>query len=263
MLSLDTITLGVPEVSAARDFYTAALSAAVKDDGDCVSLDLHGTGQVALSQTATLAEAAGTSPAVSGFRGYLLSLVVDQPAEVQALVDTALRGGAELRKPAKKMMFAGFSAVYQAPDGALWKVAAPTRKDAGPAGNPPLLTESIAILGVVDPQASKAFYTALGMSVDRDYGNKFVDFRLSPGKPRLALMQRKALAKDAGVDVAGDGFPAVVFHTDAGSRERVDDLMAAAETAGGRVAVAAAQTEHGYCGHFTDPDGFWWKVSSA
>lgn len=156
MLSLDTITLGVPEVSAARDFYTAALSAAVKDDGDCVSLDLHGTGQVALSQTATLAEAAGASPAVSGFRGCLLSLVVDQPGEVRALVDTALRGGAEIRKPAKKMLFAGFSAVYQAPDGALWKVAAPTRKDAGPAGNPPLLTERIAILVVVDPQASNS-----------------------------------------------------------------------------------------------------------
>lgn len=67
VLSLDLITLGVPETDAARTFYTTALS----PTADGSELDLHGTGRFALSTKEKLAEDAGTKPATSGFRGYV------------------------------------------------------------------------------------------------------------------------------------------------------------------------------------------------
>lgn len=263
-LALDVITLGVPEVHAAHEFYTSVFSPTAADHGQYGNLDMHGTGQVALYGTEALAADADAEPETSGFRGYVLNCTVNQPSEVEALLDAAARSGAKVLKPPKKMLFAGFSAVFQAPDGAVWKVAAATRKNTGPAGEPPVPTETIAILGVADPEAAKAFYTALGMTVDRDYGNKFIDFRLTPGTCRLGLMPRKALAKDAGVDEDGAGFRAAVFNCRAESREEVDALLATAASAGGTIAVAAGETESGgYAGHFTDSDGFLWKVASA
>lgn len=46
---------------------------------------------------------------------------------------------------------------------------------------PPKPTEIATFLGVATPKASKTFYVALGVTIDRDYGNKFVDFALTPG----------------------------------------------------------------------------------
>ena len=125
-------------------------------------------------------------------------------------------------------------------------------------------TETVANLGVAEPEAAKAFYAALGMSVDRDYGNTFTDYRLTPGTCRLGLMPRKALATDGGIDEDGTGFRAAVFNRRAGSREEVDALLATAVSAGGKIAVAAGETGWGgHSGHFTDPDGFLWKVASG
>jgi uncharacterized glyoxalase superfamily protein PhnB len=83
----------------------------------------------------------------------VLSTIVDQPREVEALLDAAARGGAKVLQPAKNMLFAGFSA---------------------------------------------------------------------------------------------------------------DAILSAATSAGGTVPVPAGETEWGgYSGHFTDPDGFLWKVATA
>ncbi|MGC7096964.1 VOC family protein [Amycolatopsis lurida] len=180
----------------------------------------------------------------------VLTYVVDQPSEVEAVLATAVRHGAKVLKPAKKSLFAGYAAVCQAPDGSVWKLTAPTKKDTGPAANPPVPTELVAILGVADPKASKAFYEALGMKVDRDYGAKFIDFQLTPGRPRLGLMNRAALVKDAGADSSRATLTCLVD-----SRPAVDAMLAAAESAGGRITDAD--------GEFTDPDGYRWKVQLA
>ncbi|MEU0581924.1 hypothetical protein ABZ465_32540 [Streptomyces griseoincarnatus] len=66
------------------------------------------------------------------------------------------------------------------------------------------------------------------MSVDRDYGDKFTDFTVADGVCRLGLLPRKALAKDAGVDDHGDGFPGVVLTHTAATRDDVDTLLTAA-----------------------------------
>ncbi|CAM3696568.1 VOC family protein [Kibdelosporangium persicum] len=262
-LSLDIITIGVPQVEAACAFYTSAFSSAATDHGHTASLDLHGTGQLALHQIDALAADADTSPVTSGFRGYVLSSIVNQPAEVKALLDAATAHGATVIKPAKKALFGEFTAVYQAPDGAVWKLAAASKKDTDLVPDPPRPTETALFLGVAKPKASKTFYETLGMSVDRDYGDKFIDFTIADGVCRLGLLPRKALAKDAGVDEHGDGFSALVLTHTAASRDDVDTLLAAADSAGGRVTAEATQTGQGdYAGHFTDPDGYHWRITT-
>ncbi|MFI6803264.1 VOC family protein [Streptosporangium canum] len=258
VLKLDVITLGAPKVPAARGFYATALSPAIAADGDSVSLDLHGTGHLELSETANLAADVGAAPATSGFRGYLLTYTVNQPAEVKTLMDAAARSGAEVLKPAKKALFGSFSGVFRAPDGAIWKLAAATNKDTGRAAEAPLPTETTVILGVSAPKASKVFYETLGMTADRDYGNKYIDFHPAKAAARLCLMERGVLARDAGTTKEGDGFPAMVFTCTAESRTEVDALLAAAAAAGGRVTATAAD---GHSGCFTDPDGFLWRVT--
>lgn len=264
MLSLDVITLGAPDVRAAHGFYTEVLAPAVADHGQWVDLDLHGTGHVGLSDAADLAAEASADDAPSGFRGFIVSYVLKQPSEVAAVVAAAGEHGATVRKPAKKAMFGAFSGAFEAPDGSLWKVSAPTKKDTGPAEEPPVPTETAVLLGVPEPKRSKVFYEALGMTVDRDYGDQYIDFGPIPGACRLGLMKRGALARDVGVDADGEGFPGAVFNRTTDSRAEVDALMDRAATAGGRItSPAAGQEWGGYSGHFTDPDGFRWKVACA
>ncbi|GIH97043.1 VOC family protein [Planobispora siamensis] len=262
-LSLDTIALGVPQVEAAHAFYTAAFSPPITGDEQSAGIDLHGTGRLLLRRIDALAAETGTDPAASGFRGCVLSCVVNQPGEVEALLDAATANGATVVRPARKRLFGEFTAVYRAPDGAVWKLAAAGGKDTGPLRTPVKPVESAIYLGVARPKASKVFYEALGMSADHDYGDKFVDFTVAGGVHRLGLLPRKALAKDAGVEEDGHGFPAVVLTHIAASRDDVDTLLKTADSAGGRVTVAAARTDQGdYTGHFTDPDGHRWAITA-
>lgn len=99
------------------------------------------------------------------------------------------------------------------------------------------------------------------MTVDREYGSKYVDFHPAKAAVRLCLMERGALARDAGTTKDGDGFPAIVLTCTAQSCEEVDALLAAAAAAGGRITAAAETPGGGYGGHFSDPDGFSWKVT--
>lgn len=261
--TLDTITLGVPQVEAARAFYAAAFSTTATGDDHTVRLDLHRTGELVLCPIDAPAADAATKPATPSFPGYLLSSIVDRPAEVETLFENATAHGATVVKPPKKQFFGDFSAVYRAPDGAVWKVAAATRKNTGVVSGPPKPTETALFLGVAEPKISKAFYETLGMSVDRDYGNKFVDFTLTEGAYRLGLLPRKALAKDAGMAEHRNDVSTLVLTHIAASRHDVDALLTAATAAGGRVTATAARTDSGdYTGRFTDPDGYHWSITA-
>jgi uncharacterized glyoxalase superfamily protein PhnB len=262
-LSLDIITLGVPQVEAARGFYASLYSAELVGDGPTSGLDLGGTGRLALEPVDALAAVVGAEPATAGFRGYVLSTIVERPAEVRALLDAAAGRGATVVKPAKKEFFGEFTGVHRAPDGAVWKLAAAGKKDTPPVPEPPQPTETAVYLGVAAPKASRAFYEALGMGVRHDYGDKYIDFDAAVGAGRLGLLTRKALAKDVGVEGAGDGFSALVLTHIATSREDVDALLAAAAESGGRITAPAATTGEGtYTGHFTDPDGYHWRLTA-
>lgn len=211
MTSIESLTLEVPDPTAASVFYAAAFG-----------LD----GQLALRASETL---------TTGFRGFTVSLVVCQPATVDGLIGAALGAGAKPLKPAKKG-FWGYGGVIQAPDGTIWKVATSSRKDTGP--DTRQIDEIVLLLGVADVAASKRFYVDRGLEVARSFGRKYVQFATAP--VQLALYGRGALAKDAGVSPEGTGSHRIVIGSDAGSFTDPDGF--AWEPAGGvpRPAVAAA-----------------------
>lgn len=198
----------------------------------------------------------------AGFRGYVLTYTLNQPSEVRSVMEAAVATGAELLKPAKKALFGAFSGSFRAPDGSIWKLAASSNKDTAATTASPQATESTLILGVKDPLVSAAFYRALGMTTDRDYGKKYIDFQPASERARLCFMERDVLAKDVGATPQSNGFSAMVLTHRASTPSEVDAIGEAAAESGGRTTVAATQSERGYVTCFEDPDGYIWKVST-
>ncbi|MBB5959758.1 putative lactoylglutathione lyase [Saccharothrix tamanrassetensis] len=203
MTSVDSITLEVADPAAAERFYTAAFGLGTR-------LRLRA------SQEPT-----------TGFRGFTLSLVVSQPADVDALVGAVLDSGATVLKPAAKSLW-GYAGVLQAPDGTIWKVATSAKKNTGPATR--RVDGIVLLLGVSDMAASKRFYVGRGLTVAKSFSRVYVEFATGTSPVTLALYRRRALAKDAGVPPEGTG-----SH---------------------RIAVGGAAEP------FTDPDGFAWETTS-
>jgi uncharacterized protein len=91
-----------------------------------------------------------------------------------------------------------------------------------------------------------------------------VSFNLGAGSSSLALYEREAAARDAGVSAEGSGFRGVSFHFIVASTDQVDDIMRDAASAGGAIVKPAAASEWGgYFGYFSDPDDNLWKVASS
>jgi catechol 2,3-dioxygenase-like lactoylglutathione lyase family enzyme len=203
MTGIEHITIEVADPAAARTFYTDVLGL-----GDRVRVR------------------ASEEPA-TGFRGFTLSLIVAQPANVDALMDAALAAGATTLKPAAKSLF-GYGGVVRAPDGTIVTIASSSKKDTGPATRQ--IDDLVIQLGVADVAAAKRFYVASGLTVGRSFGSKYVEFEAPARTVKMSLLKRKALAKAAGVAVDGAGSHRVVL-------------------AGGGAPK-------------TDPDGFVWEPAS-
>ena len=118
-------------------------------------------------------------------------------------------------------------------------------------------------LGVKDLNRAKQFYNeGLGCPIQLDQGG-FVSFSLGDGSSGLALYAWDALAADAGVPADGSGFRGFTLSYIVPSAERVDEVLAQAKGAGGKIARPAQRAQWGYSGYFADPDGCLWKVASA
>jgi predicted lactoylglutathione lyase len=117
---------------------------------------------------------------------------------------------------------------------------------------------SVITLGVGDVDASRAFYEALGWEVAlATQGTVF--FQL-PGAV-LALWSREALAADIGIDDPG-GWGGTSLASNVESNDEVDEIVAQAKAAGGRVTREPAPTFWGgYTGVFLDPDGHAWEIA--
>ncbi|MFQ6332105.1 glyoxalase [Nocardia sp. CWNU-33] len=164
----------------------------------------------------------------TGFRGFMLSLVVSQPSGVDSLVSTALEVGFTTLKPAKKS-FWGYGGVLQAPDGTIWKITTSQKKNTGPTTRD--IDDFVLLLGVEDVKASKQFYIDHGLTVAKSFGSKYVEFATPGSTVTLAMYPRRAAAKDAGVSPEGTDSHRIVIGGTAGS--------------------------------FTDPDGFVWDSTGA
>ena len=202
MTPINSITLEVSDPTAAASFYATAFG--LQDQ-----LNLR-----------------ASDAATNGFRGFTLSLVVSQPATVDALAGAALDAGATTLKAVGKSLW-GYGGVVQSPDGTIWKVATSSKKNTGPATRK--IDQMVLLIGATDVAATKQFYVDHGFTVAKSYGRKYVQFDADPDQIKLALYGRRALAKDAGVSVDGNGSHRIIIGGEAGP--------------------------------FMDPDGFTWEHS--
>ena len=120
------------------------------------------------------------------------------------------------------------------------------------------------VIAVENLDRSKKFYGhGLGCPIDKDF-KVFATFKLG-GSLELGLYTWEALAADAGVPAKrAEGFGGVTFHNIVDSTKKVDELLAKAERAGGKIVRPAAKAQWGgYFGYFSDPDGHLWKVATS
>jgi uncharacterized protein len=125
----------------------------------------------------------------------------------------------------------------------------------------------VVTLGVDDLERSLAFYRdGLGLATKGIVGTEFEDgavvfFDLNEDLV-LALWPRRALAKDAQVAVGPRSASEFSLGHNVGSREEVDEIVAAAERAGAHVCDPPhPRFWGGYAGYFQDPDGHLWEIA--
>jgi uncharacterized protein len=130
-----------------------------------------------------------------------------------------------------------------------------------PAMNPHV---AVITLGVRNLARARRFYhEGLGWPIQQEDYN-WVCFSLGGGSSALALYPRDELAEDATVPGAGSGFRGVTLAHNVRSEQRVDQILAAAERAGGTIVKPAQPTSWGgYGGYFADPEGYLWEVATG
>ena len=117
---------------------------------------------------------------------------------------------------------------------------------------------SLVTLGVADLARSRRFYEALGWQA-RPGDDDVVFFQT--GGLVVALWGRAELAEDSAV-VDGGGWGGVTLAQNVRSPAEVDEVLAAAESAGARIGRPGAATFWGgYSGIFIDLDGHPWEIA--
>jgi predicted lactoylglutathione lyase len=115
-------------------------------------------------------------------------------------------------------------------------------------------------LGVEDIARARAFYDRLGFTAS-EASNESVVF-YDAGGVVLALFGRKALAEDAHVDDSAPGFSGIAIAHNVRSEGEVDQVIAEAVAAGGKLIKPGQRVFWGgYSGYFADPDGHLWEVA--
>jgi len=123
---------------------------------------------------------------------------------------------------------------------------------------------AVITLGVEDLKRARKFYSeGLGWPIQQEDDN-WVCFLLGDGSSALALYPWSELAEDAHVPADGAGFRGVTLAYNVRSEERVDEVLAEAERAGGTVVKGATLAAWGgYRGYFADSDGYLWEVATG
>jgi predicted lactoylglutathione lyase len=123
---------------------------------------------------------------------------------------------------------------------------------------------SLATLGVRDVERSTRFYQALGWPLSKASVPGEVSFFDTDGGI-LAIWGDGELAKDAGLAIepgAHHAYRGSAYAINLDTAADVDEFLALAVKAGGRITRAAVATDWGgYNGYFADPDGHLWEVA--
>jgi uncharacterized protein len=125
---------------------------------------------------------------------------------------------------------------------------------------------TVITLGVRDLERSLRFYRdGLGLPTQGIVGTEFEHgavafFDLQAGL-RLAIWPRESISHDSGLPVSPPSPTEFTIGHNVASREDVDEVMAQAGNAGGKIVQPAHPTFWGgYAGYFQDPDGHLWEV---
>ena len=124
----------------------------------------------------------------------------------------------------------------------------------------PDLRLSLVTLGVEDVERAARFYESLGMKrhMRKVEGVAFFE----AGGAALSLYDREALMKDAGLTDLPKGSGSANPACNVRSEGEVDELLAAAEAAGGKIIRPGYRIFWGgYHGYFSDLDGHIWGVA--
>ncbi|SSC25670.1 Glyoxalase/fosfomycin resistance/dioxygenase, partial [Klenkia terrae] len=116
-------------------------------------------------------------------------------------------------------------------------------------------------LPVRDLEVSRAFYTGLGLRVHEQFSDATTLAVVVSDEVALMLQVAGHFAEQSPGPV-GDpstGVTSVLCLT-VDSRARVDELVAAAVSSGGRAGLDVRSDELRYVGSFTDPDGHAWEA---
>ena len=117
---------------------------------------------------------------------------------------------------------------------------------------------SLITLGVEDVRRSREFYERLGWRGQEIDETVF----FQAGALALVLWSREKLAHDGEIHDDHATFGGIVLAHNVATRGEVDDIIAAAHSAGARVTKAPGETFYGgYAGYFRDPDGHSWEIA--
>jgi catechol 2,3-dioxygenase-like lactoylglutathione lyase family enzyme len=120
---ISMITLGVDDLERSIEFYEKGLGfPRLESPPEVAFFTLNGT-WLGLFGRETLAEDATVPSDGSGFRSFTLAHNVGSEAEVDAVMEQAIRAGATPVKKPQKVFWGGYSGYFSDPDGHLWEVA--------------------------------------------------------------------------------------------------------------------------------------------
>lgn len=119
---------------------------------------------------------------------------------------------------------------------------------------------SLVTLGVDDLDRAVRFYEAMGLKRNTTITEGVAFFQM--GGIVLGLWGREQLATDAGVASTKPSFSGVSLAYNTRSEAEVDEVLAKAEQAGGRVVKPAQRAFWGgWYGYFSDTEGHLWEVA--
>jgi catechol 2,3-dioxygenase-like lactoylglutathione lyase family enzyme len=122
---VSVITLGVRDLSRAREFYAEGLGWPIQQEDHnwvCFSLG-HGSLALALYPWEALAEDARVPADGDGFRGVTFSYIVRSQERVDEVLLEAERAGGEIAKQPQPTTWGGYAGYFSDPEGYLWEVA--------------------------------------------------------------------------------------------------------------------------------------------
>ncbi|MET8040157.1 VOC family protein [Micromonospora sp. NPDC005215] len=119
---ISLITLGVSDLARSKAFYEH-LGWRGQEVEETVFFQAGGLALVLWSRDKLAADAGVPNPDTGGFGGMALAQNVRSRAEVDELMATADKAGAEVTQPARETSYGGYAGYFADPDGHVWEIA--------------------------------------------------------------------------------------------------------------------------------------------